>query len=67
MGLTREDLAHVAASVDETHGWDASPLRDERHSVPWTYREVVRRDRPPSHRVLETGTGGGETFLSEGN
>lgn len=61
--MNYEDLKRISDSVGERSGWDFSRVRDERDPVPWEYVEVVRRYLHPEDRVLDIGTGGGETFL----
>ena len=62
--LTRDILIRIAASVGERQGWDFSRIQASRDPVPWYYGEVVRRYLKPTDTVLDTGTGGGEKFLS---
>jgi SAM-dependent methyltransferase len=62
--MTLDELRQIAASVAPRRGWDFSRVRDDRDPVPWKYDEVVRRFLQTDDRVLDVGTGGGETFLA---
>jgi SAM-dependent methyltransferase len=62
--LTLDDLRQIAATVGDRQGWDFTRVRATRDPVPWYYGEVVRRYLKPSDTVLDTGTGGGEKFIS---
>ncbi|GAB4574518.1 MAG: class I SAM-dependent methyltransferase [Anaerolineae bacterium] len=62
--LSREHLLSVAEQVGNRTGWDFSRIRASRDPVPWHYGEIVRRYVKTSDTVLDTGTGGGEKFLS---
>lgn len=62
--LSREHLLAVADRVGDRTGWDFTRVRASRDPVPWYYGEVVRRYLRPNNRVLDTGTGGGEKFIS---
>ena len=62
--ISRSDLRQLAESVGEREGWDFSCVRDERDPIPWRYMDLVRQYLQPTDRVLDIGSGGGETFLS---
>ncbi len=58
-----EDAAHI-------HGWDFSHIADrytEDENYPWDYRAEALRRLPPTARVLDIDTGGGEFLLSLGH
>ena len=61
--ISRRELKQLADSVGEREGWDFSRVRDARDPVPWDYLNVVQQYLKPTDRVLDIGSGGGETFL----
>jgi SAM-dependent methyltransferase len=64
MTLDLDAVRRIAAEVGERRGWDFSAMRTDRDPVPWEYEQVVRRYVGAEDRVLDTGTGGGERFLT---
>ncbi|NLT73927.1 MAG: class I SAM-dependent methyltransferase [Chloroflexi bacterium] len=64
MRLTREEILATASTIPQRRGWDYSAVRDRRDPVPWDYEQVVRAYLRPEHLVMDSGTGGGERFLS---
>lgn len=58
-----EGLAHI-------HGWDFSHIHGrytEEDDLPWDFREIIRKYRKDSMKLLDMETGGGEFLLSLGH
>lgn len=62
--LTLEAVRDLSASVGQRSGWDFSRVRDERAPAPWDYVKIVRQFLNQTDFVLDTGTGGGEIFIT---
>jgi SAM-dependent methyltransferase len=61
---SQEALDELLAAVTPRQGWDFSSMNVLRQPVPWDYRTLVRLYLRPADRVLDVGTGGGETLAS---
>ena len=58
-----EDIAHI-------RGWDFSHIHGrytEEVALPWDFREIIRKYRKDSMKLLDMETGGGEFLLSLGH
>ena len=58
-----ENVAHI-------HGWDFSHIHGrytEEDDLPWDFREIIRKYRKDSMKLLDMETGGGEFLLSLGH
>jgi SAM-dependent methyltransferase len=62
--MDREELRQIAASVGPRRGWDLSRVRLLRDTTPWDYSDVVCRYLKSTSRVLDVGTGSGESLLA---
>jgi ubiquinone/menaquinone biosynthesis C-methylase UbiE len=62
--MDRDELRRMIAEIEPRRGWDFSRMRVDRDPSPWGFLDVARRYLKPTDHVLDTGTGGGEKFLS---
>ena len=62
--VTLDALKQIVEKNGELDGRNFSRVRARYDPVPWNYVDVVRQHLKPQDRVLDTGTGGGEIFLS---
>ena len=60
---TQKELDEIISNTSKRRGWDFSCMNTTEGVVTWDYLDVVKQYLKPTDKVLDIGTGGGESFI----